>query len=629
MGPEHPYTNLSFVNKTKQSKSFSNSCSTAVSQIHLYAPLWSYHNTQEQRGRTLSSGSNAIEHMANPLRNPPNPMMGMNSFPCTRTIATPGKSNPGSDEAVLVHSSIHDHTSDQYTTDETDCSCSMAIAQSTELVASPLQAQVYPVLSSLLEDQQIEKLLVIARAYYQGVFEKPDWKRQMRPNNWMTTVDQPRRKGDLLSQFYGDMSDGYSFLLVSMFDKAFERLDHAFGLLRVLVQEQYLQFLTYICDLMTGFRGAKWEYLLSRFFHFLLEMSRTLLPDHHPFIQMARILLANPRARVAASELLLRSILDLLQKAVGYLHADTIGVHQTLAWALLNRGYYVEARDNFQQLAEYQQALHGPDSQETCHALRGLAETSLRQGHLNEAEHLLQHIMDRTTLLPSRQQAAMQYRCMRLLSRVQQRCRKCSQAEHTVNTAIDKAIEAFGDESGQLLRAQMDQNDLEMTNQDMSAKLGYNANRLVDVDEENDLIGWRPEAALPEEQALPVVPEMFTDAQSVPVASCQTSSLSYEQQVSSNFKATTPRYRKNSGQLGHIQAHESNTATSKDGLSVQDPLSSQFEFVYIHTPSGRTNANAGLRVRSYVMRKCHKKRQILRRHAKSSHNNFADTSADL
>ena len=162
----------------------------------------------------------------------------------------------------------------------------------------------------------------------------------------------------------------------------------------------------------------------------------------------------------------------------------------------------------------------------------------------------------------------------------------------------------------------MDQKDLEMTNQDMSARLGGKANRLVDDDEENDLIGWCPEAALPEEQALPIVQEMFTDTQSVPVASCQIPLTRYEQQMSSTSEATTPRYRKKSGPLRHIQAHESNTATSKDVLGVHEPLSSLFEFVHIHTPSGRPNANAGLRLRSYVMRKSHQERQTLRRHLK-------------
>ena len=242
MESDHPYTTLSFVNKTKQPESFSKSCGAAASQIHRDPPLWSYHNTQEQRGKALYSSSSPIEHIANPFRSPPNPMMGMNSFPFTHTIASPGNSNPGSDEAVLVHSSTHDHTSDQDTTNETDRNCSKFIAQSTEFVESPLEAQICPILSSLLEDLQIEKLLVVAREYYQGVLENPNWKRQMRPNSWATTAGQLRLKADLLSQFYGDMSDGYSFLLVFMFHKAFERLDHAFGLLRILVQNNISNF---------------------------------------------------------------------------------------------------------------------------------------------------------------------------------------------------------------------------------------------------------------------------------------------------------------------------------------------------------------------------------------------------
>ena len=171
------------------------------------------------------------------------------------------------------------------------------------IVALPVFNQVDPVMPLNATMSQLEQLLHLGRAYYDGVFEKPHWR----------SIDNTFQLGPL-ERFYHHMFDGQILLERHYIAEAFQHFDLAFDLIRNLLNRQVLLFLPYLYHMMLQSRQIHRPEVFSHLLSFLYQICQTCYPQQHPIRHSITILHnMSIEDRAASSKCSLQSIADRLQ----------------------------------------------------------------------------------------------------------------------------------------------------------------------------------------------------------------------------------------------------------------------------------------------------------------------------
>ena len=321
--------------------------------------------------------------------------------------------------------------------------------------------QLHSPLASPGELRESLKLIGATSAFYKGVFDTPGWQSTLQPGNWKSYHALATGVPDPLNKFHIDLTGGFALLSTGKSRAAFLAFDRAFNSVSIFLRGRFLQFLTYLFDLMIGFEGPSYLALIDRLLRFMAQLARIMLPHLHPFIQILSSLILLPESRARIAENLLSLIVIRLQHAAGADHPDSVGALCTLAWVSLHQGAHTSALMHFQSLLSIQILRFGNVSIETCFALLGLSEAHLRLGQLIPAQRHLEEVLRQTPTLEPTQQAHLSARALRSLSHIAQSRAKYESAKHLMQRAIETAEAAYGPDSGLVNRTRLDMEVLE------------------------------------------------------------------------------------------------------------------------------------------------------------------------
>jgi len=300
--------------------------------------------------------------------------------------------------------------------------------------------------SAILDSDYVMRLMgVTNRAFTEFCFIK------IANNGPNSVVDELPR-----NYFVREMCAGSYWLQESDLKQAFGLFDQAFQQAKPLVTQLHLQGFADILYFMARFPGEVHSRLFDRFLRYTSELVAVLAGPNN-----AVKLISDSFRQVAmpmdvTAEALLPCVLDVLQTNFGILHPNSRGVLQSFAWVLFHRGRLDEALHHFQLLARYQEEATGPNSIQTCLALRGLADTYLRRGEFDLAESVFDDVLgQRCERLGPVQQTSLKINCFRSLSELQQRRGNLLRARWLLRQAYQAAVDTFGEQSRKALNTKI------------------------------------------------------------------------------------------------------------------------------------------------------------------------------
>jgi hypothetical protein len=121
---------------------------------------------------------------------------------------------------------------------------------------------------------QVEELLYLGRAYYDAIFDNPEWK----SNRSIFDVRT-------LETFYNHMFDGQLLLEESNVTEAFIHFGYAFDLVRSLLDHQVLLFLPYLYHLLLPDWRIQRQEVISQLLDFIARMPTMCYPQLRPVQQ--------------------------------------------------------------------------------------------------------------------------------------------------------------------------------------------------------------------------------------------------------------------------------------------------------------------------------------------------------